>query len=163
MAQEAGHAAEVLGWRLIGTYVWHCVIVWTATVLAELLLPFTFGGMRSAGSVALLMLLYGLQCLVLAAHRSVLSPNEFEPIVFSKAGIHGRSWVSLLLTRVFVRGRSLACLISVAALMGSTWLCAATYAALYGRLRVGSSMPGTYVICFAGALAMIYSFGHLLG
>lgn len=163
MPQEAGLAAEVLGWRLLGTYVWHGGLVWAATILSELILPVSFASIKQASSIALLVLLYGLQCIVLAAHRAVLSPNEFEPIVFPKAGIHGRSWVSLLLTRVLARGKSLASLISVAALIGSTLLCGGAYAALYGRLRVGSTAPAAYTFCFATALALVHSLSHLLG
>lgn len=160
---ETGLAAEVLGWRLLGSYVWHAGAVAACNVALAFFLPLGFRTFFSIGGVFLYLVLYGLQCGVLLAHRMVLSAAEFEHVTFPQLGIHGRSWISLFLTRVIVRGRNLGSLTGVAALFGSTMLTGSAYIHLYSRMRLGTGLPLVKSVWLGCVLGLVYSLRHLLG
>ncbi|GLC39723.1 hypothetical protein PLESTB_000439100 [Pleodorina starrii] len=155
---------EALKWKLIGAAAWHAAAISVTNIIfAAVVLPPSLGSLVRPSGVLAHIFLYLLQLASLLGHRLVLSSHEFEPVTFAKLGIHGRTWISLFLTRVVARGRSWNSSIATAGFFGANILTAVAYTALYGRLKVGpQAVPGTWSLWFGVLLAMWYSCSHLL-
>lgn len=161
-AQTAGD--DALAWKLTGAFAWHAAAVAAANVAWSLLLPVSTLGLLRAGPAAGYLMLYALQCASLLGQRAVLSANEYPPVTFPKLGVHGRTWVSLLLTRVVVRGRTVQSLTATAALFAANVVTAATYACLFPALKMGQGAgpPLGWSLRFGLLLGTWYSCSHLL-
>ncbi|PNH06060.1 hypothetical protein TSOC_007626 [Tetrabaena socialis] len=155
---------EALKWKLIGALVWHAAAISAANTCFAFALPPSVSTLfRPAGALTHL-LLYGLQVCALLGHRAILASNEFEPVTFAKLGIHGRTWISLLLTRVLVRGRTWSHLVATATFFGANILSAVAYATLYAGMKLGgSAAPLTpWSLCFGALLGACYSCSYLV-
>ncbi|EFJ42868.1 hypothetical protein VOLCADRAFT_121485, partial [Volvox carteri f. nagariensis] len=154
---------EALKYKLIGAIAWHaCTIATSNVVFAAVVLPLSLSSLFQPTGVLVHAFLYALQLASLLGHRLVLSSNEFEPLTSAKLGIHGRTWISLFLTRVIARGRSWNSVMATAGFFGANILSAVGYAALYGRLKVGPHAANMWTLWFGLLLAICYSCNHLL-
>lgn len=127
-------------------------------------LPPSLGSLFRPAGVLTHLFLYSLQLASLIGHNAVLSSNEFVPVTFQKLGIHGRTWISLFLTRVLVRGRTVSHLLATAAFFGSTIVTAVIYVSVYPRLKLGAAgAPLTaWSLVYGLLLAVCYCCSHLI-
>ncbi|GFR40747.1 hypothetical protein Agub_g1357, partial [Astrephomene gubernaculifera] len=154
---------EALTWKLIGALVWHAACIGVAnTCFASFVLPPSLGSLVRPAGVLAHIFLYGLQAAALVGHRSVLSSNEFEPVTSTKLGIHGRTWISLFLTRVVARGRTWNHLLATATFFGANVLSAVAYASVYARLKLGPQALSAWSLWFGVLLGMFYSCSYLI-
>jgi hypothetical protein len=156
-------APEALQWRLLGAVVDHGATLKALNILAALItIPPSPGSLVQTSGVLTFILLGSLQLASLLGHRAVLSSNEFQPVTAYKLGVHGRTWVSLFLTRVVVRGRTWSHAAATAAFFGTNAVTAVVYVSLYARLRLGPAAAGWVSVWFGLLLAIAYSTAYLL-
>ncbi|KAG2433562.1 hypothetical protein HYH02_012679 [Chlamydomonas schloesseri] len=161
---SAATEPPALTWKLIGAAVWHAAAIGAANFgFALLAMPPSLGSVLYRPSGILThMLLYGLQLASLIGHRAVLASNEFTPVTFPKLGIHGRTWISLFLTRVVVRGRTWSHVTATAMFFGLNALTGVAYCALYARLKVGPAATSPWSLWFGVLLGVCYSISYLI-
>ncbi len=155
---------EPLLWKLIGAATWHAAALGTLNVCFAFFLPPSLGSLFRPAGVLTHLFLYSLQLASLIGQNAVLSSNEFAPVTFQKLGIHGRTWISLFLTRVLVRGRTVSHLLATAAFFGSTIVTAVVYVTVYPRLKLGAAgAPLTaWSLLYGLLLAVCYCCSHLI-
>ncbi|GIL51712.1 hypothetical protein Vafri_7648 [Volvox africanus] len=158
--RKAGSGPDVqpedLNWKLIGAFIWHASMIIVSNAFFAVLPPSDVRGLFRPSRIGTYTLLYVFQAISLLCHRMVLSSNGFQPVTFKGWLIHvrARSWVSVVLTRIFARGRSWKCLVATAGFFGANLMTAIAYVALYGRLRFGAHATDLW---FGVLMAACYS------
>lgn len=101
--------AEISGWRFAGAACWSgllftCVLypLWAALATKA-----GMGSMLTVAGVTGALLQAVLQLLVQYAHLINLAPCEPAPLHVPSLGLHSKSWLSALLSRVLLRGRNM--------------------------------------------------------
>lgn len=155
---------EALQWKFLGAILWHVVVIVISNfVIAVVGLPPSLGSLfKWPYGYTMQFFLFVLNLLSLLGHRLVLSSNEFEPVIFTKLGIHGRSWISLFLTRIIVRGRSWNSFAATAGFFGLNVLSAVAYSYLYAPMKGGTSVPFKSALGFGLTLSIWYSCSYLI-
>lgn len=154
---------SLLRWKLIGSFAWHAAAVGVANILfATIALPPNVGNLFRPAALATHFFLYIFQALSLLGHWAVLSSNEYAPVTYAKLGIHGRTWISLILTRVVVRGRTWSHAVSTLSFFGLNALSGVAYAALYARLKLGPAATSSWSLWFGVLLSACYSSSYLI-
>lgn len=156
---------EALGWKLAGACTWHAGAVAASNVAWALLLPMSaVSGLLLPSGIMVHLLLYAMQLGAMLGHRAVLSAYDYEPVTIAKLGVHGRSWISLVLTRVLIRGGTSKHAIATAAFVAANAVTACLYLFLYPgtKLGAGSEPSLAWALRFGLLLSACYSFGYLL-